>query len=70
MIIKPEQNINRLGQNITRKINRTSSRKNHINSRISRTSYRPTINEKLVSLKSMNRSVLNHCNNVKAFKLI
>ena len=70
MIIKPEQNINRLGQNITRKINRTSSRKNHINSRISRTSYRPTINEKLVSLKSMNRSVLNHCNTVKAFKLI
>ena len=52
---KTESNLNRLSENITRKINRTS--------------YRPSINEKLVSLKSIKRPTFNHCNTVKAFKL-
>ena len=62
---KTNINLNRLSQNITRKLNQHNNPK-HTKTR----SYRPSINNKLVSLKSLKRTTLNHCNTVKAFKLL
>ena len=58
--------MNRISQQVTRKNNRQSRR----HSRKQSHSYVPSINEKLVSLNSIARPTFNHCNTVKAFKLI
>ena len=52
-----------------RSSNRTNTRASNKTRRSSH-SYRPTINQKLVSFKSLKRTTLNHCNTVKAFKLM
>ena len=70
------QNTRKLGySNVTRTnaINRSNNRSSTRSSnktRRSSHSYRPTINQKLVSFKSLKRTTLNHCNTVKAFKLM
>ena len=61
-MFKMVKNINRLS---TRKHGRS---RGHSQSR--KHSYVPSINDQLVSLKSISRPTLNHCNTVKAFKLM